>query len=196
LLNVKRQKQLLIVGLGNPGKEYAMTRHNIGFLVVDLFVSQYGWPFKRERHLHALCAKGQLEEIMVSVLKPETYMNLSGNAVKKFLEAHRTSPSEMVAVVDDADLPFGDLRLKAFGSSGGHNGLKSIEESLGTNRFARLRVGIGRSEEKALIDFVLEPFAEKELQLLPETLQRACEALALLLEHRISKVMSEVNAKK
>lgn len=187
-------KRLVIVGLGNPGAQYANTRHNIGFIVADQLANECGWPFKFQRHLQGYLAKGEIEQTGLNILKPETYMNLSGLAVKKLLETLEGKPEEMVVIVDDADLPFGQLRLKAFGSSGGHNGLKSIEEVLETDRFARLRVGIGRSERIPLIDYVLTPFSEAEAKALPEVVKKAVEALRQLLNDPIAKVMSRVNS--
>lgn len=187
------QKRLVIIGLGNPGAQYANTRHNIGFIVADQLASECGLPFKFQRHLQGYLAKGEIEQTGLIILKPETYMNLSGLAVKKLLETLEAVPEEIVVVVDDADLPFGQLKLKAFGSSGGHNGLKSIEAALETVRFARLRVGIGRADRIPLIDFVLMPFSEGEAKELPEVVKKAVEALRQLLKEPIAKVMNSVN---
>lgn len=188
-----RTKPLVIVGLGNPGSQYQMTRHNAGFLVADQLAKNFGWAFKHEKHLKAALAKGVVGSVSVFILKPETYMNLSGHAVKEFLSSSKLNAEEIVVLVDDADLAFGDLRLKAFGGTGGHNGLKSIVACLGTGQFARLRIGIGRSDEIALVDYVLQPFSKEENKQLPEILNRAEEALHRLLKEPMANVMSAVN---
>lgn len=188
-------KRKLIVGLGNPGEKYEETRHNIGFLIVDAFAKSKGLAFKPEKYARAFFAKGLLEQTEVYLLKPETYMNLSGEAVQQFLKLRDLHVNELLVVLDDADLPFGELRLKAFGSSGGHNGLKSIENLLGTDQFARLRVGIGRSKEYALVDYVLNPFSAEEKEKMPKLFKRAEEALQLFLKETLANAMSRVNAK-
>lgn len=183
------------MGLGNPGKKYLETRHNIGFLAVDAFAKSLRIDFKTEKMVLADVAKGFIGEEEIFLLKPETYMNLSGEAVGKFLRFRELSLEQLLIVLDDADIPFGELRLRAFGSSGGHNGLKSIETVLGTNQFARLRIGIGRSSELPLIDYVLKPFSEEEKGKLPQVLKRAEEALQLFITEPLDKAMSGVNAR-
>jgi PTH1 family peptidyl-tRNA hydrolase len=133
----------LLVGLGNPGREYANTRHNIGFLCLDELARRHGAAFDKV-HLRALIATVSLGAERVVLARPQTFMNLSGEAVGALLSWYKLPASDLIVVTDDMDLPFGRLRLRLKGSAGGHNGLKSIIESLGTLEFPRLRVGIGR----------------------------------------------------
>jgi PTH1 family peptidyl-tRNA hydrolase len=201
----------VIVALGNPGKKYAMTRHNLGFITLQAFAETQGWKFKEEGRFQALVAKGTLpgkkgeeknqegkssEEKIVFLLMPTTYMNLSGVAVKAFLDYYRLAPEHLLVVNDDVELPFGSMRLRPKGSAGGHNGLKSLEASLNTVHYARLRLGIGRSKkEESLAGYVLDNFSQEEMGDLPPFIKKGIEALNYILENGIAEAMQKVNAK-
>lgn len=185
----------VIIGLGNPGLKYARTRHNIGFMALDFMAQKHGWPFKDEKILQAFLAKGRLADKQLVLMKPQTFMNLSGSAVRAYLSFYKQGLQKCLVIMDDADLPFGELKLKPSGGSGGHNGLKSIEEQMGSQDFPRLKVGIGRSSAIALVDYVLQPFSEDEEKAIPEILKRIEEALLLFIEEPIAKAMNRINFK-
>lgn len=185
----------IIVGLGNPGPKYGNTRHNIGFMAVDCFAKKRGWHFKEEKLFDASIAKGEIEGEEIILLKPLTFMNLSGNAVRKFLDFYKQKWKKLLIVYDDADLSFGELRLKGFGGSGGHNGLKSLELQLQTQEFPRLKVGIGRSDTLALADYVLQSFTVEENNQLPQVMERVQEALLLFIKEPLAKAMNRINFK-
>lgn len=189
-------EERLIVGLGNPGKKYEMTRHNMGFLALQAFAKEHGWSFKEEGRFQALVAKGKVGKISVHLLMPTTYMNESGRAVRAFIDYYRFTPSQIIVVNDDVELDFGAIRLRPTGSAGGHNGLKSIEACLGTRHYTRLRLGIGRGEKReALANHVLDNFNREEKDQLHGFLQRAVKALELILTADIATAMQTVNAK-
>ena len=157
----------VIIGLGNPGREYAATRHNVGWWLIDHLADVWhfdGWKKDGESHV----ANGMVGGVKVRLVKPQTYMNLSGQALKNFVRRPFWSPAkDLLIVVDEVQLPVGRIRIRPRGSAGGHNGLKSVEHALGTQEYARLRIGVGPSEErkgiyKDLADFVLSPFARDE----------------------------------
>jgi len=157
----------VIVGLGNPGREYAATRHNVGWWLIDHLADVWhfdGWKKDAESHV----ANGTVDGVKVRLVKPQTYMNLSGQALRNFVRRPFWSPAkDLLIVVDEVQLPVGRIRIRPRGSAGGHNGLKSVEQALGTQDYARLRIGVGPSEErkgiyKDLADFVLSPFARDE----------------------------------
>lgn len=190
-------KHLVLVGLGNPGKKYEMTRHNIGFLVIDSLAVRHGWKFKDISRFEAKVAKGVIGDAEVHLLKPATYMNLSGRALIKYLNYFQLGPETVAVAADDAALPFGTLRLRLMGSSGGHNGLKSIEQYLGTQKYVRLRLGIaGRHLRKnSLEDYVLEDFSKPERKELPNFVEEAALALERLTQEQPERVMNDVNTK-
>ena len=172
----------LIVGLGNIGHEYDGTRHNIGFSVVDYLAEEAGatWEDKRYGFVTTIRVKNQT----LILLKPSTYMNLSGNAVRYWMNEKKIPIEQTLIVVDDLALPFGHLRLKASGSEAGHNGLKHITQTLGTQQYARLRFGIGNDFPKGgLVDFVLGQFGPEDRQQMPEALKRAAEAVKSYVEN-------------
>ena len=188
-------KEWLFVGLGNPGKKYEMTRHNMGYLAVQAFAKLHDLAVKENRQLMALTAKGEISNIRVHLVLPTTYMNESGQAVRKYLDYYKLNITDLVVVCDDTNLPFGQLRLKEMGTAGGHNGLKSIERHLNTNRYARLRIGIERNlnPSQVLSDYVLDHFNAIELESLPSLLMKAAQALQQLLTDSFSNVMNVVN---
>jgi PTH1 family peptidyl-tRNA hydrolase len=167
----------LIVGLGNPGRQYEDTRHNIGFMVLDRLALASGVAFqsspKWQCHLAKLPDGGTL------LVKPQTFMNLSGRAIRQILSFHKWLPENMLVVYDDAALPLGTLRFREKGSAGGHNGIKSILEHLGTDAFPRLKIGIGESQPGNMVGHVLGKFSPDERSLLENTLATALEAVQL-----------------
>ncbi len=183
----------LFIGLGNPGPQYEMTRHNMGYLVIQAFAHRLGWSLKEDRRFNARVAKGALENQTIHLLLPLTYMNLSGNSVRRYIDYFKIPLNSLVVVTDDIALPFERLRLRSMGSAGGHNGLRSIEASLGTSHYKRLRMGIGHPGEKMLVNYVLETFSHIEQQELPTFIDRGVEVLRRLLKESFSHVMNSVN---
>ncbi|MCS7337997.1 MAG: aminoacyl-tRNA hydrolase [Verrucomicrobiae bacterium] len=184
----------LIAGLGNPGAEYACTRHNAGFLLADRLAARWGAAWRGSRKLRAEIAKARYGPNQVVLCKPQTFMNASGVAVKAAVEYFNVPLERLVVVVDDADLAVGQLRLRPHGSSGGHHGLESVIAHLGTSQFPRLRIGIGRSQgAREITDYVLGKFTPDEAVVLDKVLTAACEQLECWLESGISKAMSKFN---
>lgn len=184
----------LIVGLGNPGERYEKTRHNLGFMVVDLLANRLQTSVKREE-CRALVGRGLIENQRLELVKPQTFMNLSGEAVKCLLGKDARSEAKIIVIVDDLALPFGTIRLRAKGSSGGHNGLKSIENCLRTQEFFRLRIGI--KPELELSDtknFVLENFTRDEIAELKNILEKCADAVSAVISDGIEKAMARWNA--
>ena len=184
----------LIVGLGNPGTKYQYTRHNFGYLIVEELASRLDARFKKDHTVNGLAAKAVVGQQEVILLLPSTFMNLSGLAVEQMVTRKKIALSNILVVCDDCDLDFGSLRLRAKGSAGGHNGLKSIIAQLKTQEFARLRLGIGRPhrpEDKT--DFVLREFTAQEKAKLPDVIQMGVECCQVWLTHNLSKAMSEFN---
>jgi PTH1 family peptidyl-tRNA hydrolase len=167
--------KLLIAGLGNIVDEYADTRHNIGFMILDALVKASNVVFDANKRYGAL-AELRLKNQQLLLLKPSTYMNLSGNAVRYWMQKEKIEPGNLLIVVDDLALPFGVLRLKTKGSDAGHNGLKNIQEVLETTNYSRLRFGIGNDfPQGRQINYVLNPFTEEEQKRLPERIEKAVE---------------------
>jgi PTH1 family peptidyl-tRNA hydrolase len=185
----------LLVGLGNPGREYRDTRHNVGFMVVDEIARRYAlsWAQAPSQVPDAFIAKRYGTE-PVLLAKPLTYMNLSGDAVAALMRYYDVPPADMLVIVDEADLPFGKLRARARGSAGGHNGLKSIIERLGTTEFSRLRLGVGRGDDRRdLGDHVLSIFERSERAELESFIARAADAAEMFAAEGIIKVMNTYN---
>lgn len=191
-LNSGQELKYLIVGLGNIGGEYADTRHNIGFKVLDAFAMASNAVFSTKRY-------GDLAEVRFKgrvfvLLKPSTYMNLSGNAVRYWLKQEKLEPANMLVVTDDLALPTGSLRLRARGSDGGHNGLKSIQECLGTQDYPRLRCGIGSDfGQGAQVGYVLGSWSEQERPLLDGQLKDAVEIIRSFGTQGIERTMNQFN---
>lgn len=183
----------LVVGLGNPGKKYADTRHNIGFMVVEKLAEEWAVPLKKEAIFHGRYAKREFYGQPIHLLLPETYMNDSGYAVQSVKNYYKLLACDIIVVADDIHLPFGTLRVKPKGSAGGHNGLVSIEKHLGTNYYPRLKCGIGDEREGTLADHVLERFKPQEREELPNFIEEAVKVLKSLLHDDINKVMNAVN---
>jgi peptidyl-tRNA hydrolase, PTH1 family len=190
---------MLIVGLGNPGAQYERTRHNLGFMLVDLLALSAGAQVKR-KDCRALVGRAELEGKRVELVKPQTFMNLSGEAVACLLvkqEDAKSAARELIVISDDLALPFGTIRLRRRGSAGGHNGLKSIIAAIHTDEFIRLRIGI--QPEHAIGDtknFVLDEFAKAERAELEKILERSAEALRAVLRDGIDKAMAQYNGDK
>ena len=184
----------LIAGLGNIGPEYEFSRHNMGFMALDAWAKASGATFYTRRY-------GDLAEISLKgrslyLLKPSTYMNLSGNAVRYWLGKLPVTEERLMVVCDDINLPFGTLRLRKSGSDGGHNGLKNIEECIGTSAFARLRMGVGHDfHEGEQIDFVLGKLSEEQLNMMPELCAKVATGIQEWVLTGIDRAMNSVNAK-
>lgn len=182
----------LIVGLGNIGIEYLLTRHNIGFMAVDYLAKQKDISFKVDR-LGAI-ASYKLKGKTITLLKPSTFMNLSGKALNYWMQQLKIPKEQVLVLVDDIALPLDTLRLKPKGSSGGHNGLKNIEAVLGTQEYARLRMGIGDDFAKGKqVDFVLGNFTDKELEQLPLILDRSVQIIESFCMEGIQQTMNKFN---
>ncbi len=170
----------LIVGLGNPGKTYIDSRHNIGFQVLNALSKRYGIVLKRERDFSTrlLSGKGDIAGVEAILLEPLTYMNLSGVAVKAALKKYKVSIEDLLVICDDLDLEFGRIKIRKSGSSGGHRGLASIIDYLGGNNFNRLRIGIGRpSEAIDPAEYVLSPFTKREKSVVNCIIEKACDCI-------------------
>ncbi|NLW43698.1 MAG: aminoacyl-tRNA hydrolase [Syntrophomonadaceae bacterium] len=182
----------LIVGLGNPGQEYKNTRHNMGFMVVEELAREL--RVIKQKYVHnGVIAWTQFHGETVLIAKPLTFMNLSGKAVQPMVRAYHITLPELMVVVDDLDLDLGVIRLRARGGSGGHKGLQSIIDCLGTQDFPRLRLGIGRPPDEEVIDWVLTRFSQDEETLVKEAVDRAVKALKLWLVSGIEKAMNQYN---
>ena len=147
-------------GLGNPGRKYQGTRHNVGFAVLDLVADKYGIRLKERARLEAKTGEGDISGVRVMLIEPQTFMNNSGWSVSAVLDYYRAQPSDVIVVYDDIDLPFGHLRIREHGSAGTHNGMRSVISCLGSEDFVRLRVGIGQPEGRVLKDYVLSRFED------------------------------------
>jgi PTH1 family peptidyl-tRNA hydrolase len=185
----------LIVGLGNPGRAYIDSRHNIGFSVVKALGRNYKVALKSD-HAFSLSGKGKIEGNSVIFALPLTFMNLSGIAVSALIKRYRIEPEDLLVICDDLDLEFGSVRIRPDGSSGGHKGLESIIRSLGSQDFARLRLGIGRPPRKGAgdtSDFVLSHFSKKEKEALKETIAEACSCCKVWAKKGVTESMNIFN---
>ncbi len=181
----------IIVGLGNPGREYTGTRHNVGFMVVDELARRLAVTGFRRRFRSEL-GEGKLDGEKVVLVRPQTYMNLSGGAVREVVNWYHSPSDHILVVLDDLDLPFGSLRLRATGSAGGHNGLSSVIEQLGSNQIPRLKIGIGRGRLPATAH-VLARFTPEEQRELPDLVGRAADAVELWVQEGIVAAMNRFN---
>lgn len=185
----------LIVGLGNPGKAYERTRHNIGFIAVEQLARQFGLAFHQKVRFKGSLAEGKIGEASVLILMPLTFMNLSGEAVALATHYFNIDLSRLLIVLDDVDLPLGQIRMRINSGPGTHNGLKSVEEHLQTNRYARLRIGVGDRLEGDLADHVLGRFSEEEEKALPQVLGKAVQAIEVWLDKGITRAMDFANVR-
>lgn len=187
----------LIVGLGNPGREYERTRHNFGFMVIDKLASQLGCEVGTQQ-AGSLIARASLAGQPVMLAKPQTMMNRSGSAVAKLSEKLAlTDPQKVIIVCDEVALPLGMIRIRPKGSAGGHNGLKSVIEFIHTNQFIRMRLGIRPSDDRLdeMADFVLSKFRSAEMPVVKEVIERSCEALVTILTDGVIRAMERYNEK-
>ncbi|MBZ5542353.1 MAG: aminoacyl-tRNA hydrolase [Acidobacteriia bacterium] len=183
----------LIVGLGNPGYEYHLAPHNLGFMAVDRLAESCGVEVVR-REAQALTAATEIEKEQVILAKPQTYMNLSGMAVERLLLRYELRARDLIVLVDDVDLPLGTLRIRSRGSAGTHNGLKSIIGALQAEDFARVRMGVGPDRPlEDLVSYLLRPFRRADLESVADTIERAAEAVTVILKEGISAAMNRFN---
>lgn len=187
----------LIAGLGNPGSEYARTRHNAGFLLVEELAREWRVEWQTERRFESWVARGSPGGRTVWLVRPRTYMNASGEAVGALLRYYRVAIPGVLVVVDDADLPLSTVRLRSDGSSGGHHGLESVEAHLGTRSYARLRLGIGRTEAavREITGHVLGRFTAEESEVFGRVLRHSVAQVTCWLEEGIEKAMTRYNGK-
>ena len=181
----------LIVGLGNPGREYEMTRHNTGFMVVDELANKLGVTFEDKRY--GFVAEASIKGRKVFILKPTTYMNLSGNAVRYWLQKENIEQSRMLVIVDDLSIPLGDFRLKGNGSNGGHNGLGNIQQLIG-QQYARLRMGIGADfQQGQQVDWVLGKYDDEDMKTLQPSIDMAVEIIKSFVLAGLNITMNQCN---
>jgi peptidyl-tRNA hydrolase, PTH1 family len=183
----------LIVGLGNPGAEYAKTRHNLGFMLVDVLAERLDTTVKREE-CRSLIGRAEFDNQIVELAKPQTYMNLSGEAVSCLLTKPQRAVERLVVISDDLALPFGTMRIRSKGTHGGHNGLRSIIDCLGSQDFIRLRIGI--QPEHPVSDakkFVLDGFSKGDLETVEKILMNAADAVEMIIRDGVSAAMAEFN---
>ncbi len=186
---------LLVVGLGNPGPQYAKNRHNLGFMVADVLADRVGAKFKVHKKSGAEIVTGMLAQRPVVLAKPRCYMNESGSQVGPLAKFYSVKPADVIVVHDELDIDFGKIKLKLGGGEGGHNGLRSIATVLGTKNFQRVRIGIGRPPgRKDPADFVLENFKSSERAELPTICEQAADATELLIQLGVEAAQNEVHA--
>jgi len=189
------QVAYLIVGLGNPGKRYEKTRHNIGFMVLEKLAARWEIELK-QKSFNALWGKGMANGNTVLLAEPQTFMNLSGTAVRQLQSFFKTDISNLIVIHDDLDLPFGSIRLKVGGGTAGHKGLASIESNLGTAGFMRVRLGIGKPVDKSRIEgYVLEPFRKEEQEVLPDVIDWVADASAEIVLNGLQKAIGKYQTK-
>lgn len=182
-----------IVGLGNPGTPYQSTRHNIGFMAVDRFAEKHGIKVTQSK-CKALLGEGNVNGTKVYLIKPMTYMNLSGESIRAFMDFFKAPIEDFIVIYDDLDTPFGQIRLRYQGSAGGHNGIKSTIQHLGTQSFNRIRMGINRPlPGYNIADYVLSSFSKEEVKSMPQLLDTTCEAMEYALGNPFEKTMAKFN---
>jgi len=183
-----------VLGLGNPGPEYALSRHNLGFRVVDALSREYGLALKRSRTLLAWYGRGECRGHRLALCKPATFMNESGRAARRLLDYYRIPPGDLLVVVDDVSLEPGKVRIRPRGGAGGHHGLESIIREVGSAEFPRLRIGIGGAEREDLTGHVLSPPVGEEELAYREAVAAAVRAVGSILDEGLEKTMNEFNA--
>ncbi|MBR3039143.1 MAG: aminoacyl-tRNA hydrolase [Lachnospiraceae bacterium] len=186
----------IIAGLGNPGREYVNTRHNVGWSALDVFASKYGIRVEEEK-FKALLGKGVVEGQKVILVKPLTFMNLSGEAIRAVCDYYKVDPeSELIVLYDDISLPVGQLRIRPKGSAGGHNGIKNIIQHLGSEVFLRIKVGVGEKPSRMdLADYVLGHFSEEDKAAEKEAYEKVSEAVVMLMQDKMEEAMNRFNRK-
>ena len=184
----------IIVGLGNPGKKYENTKHNIGFITLDFLAEKNDIKINKIKH-KALVGEGSISGQKVLLVKPQTFMNLSGNSVREVLEYYKADIENLIVIYDDVDIPMGRLRIRKKGSAGTHNGMKSIIYDIQGDGFPRIRIGIGNDRKMPLAGYVLGGFAKDERELMKTAVERAALAVECMLEKGIDIAMGEYNVK-
>ncbi|MBR5128860.1 MAG: aminoacyl-tRNA hydrolase [Firmicutes bacterium] len=184
----------IIVGLGNPGKQYENTRHNMGFLAVDLLAEKYNIDVNKIK-FKSLVGEGRIAGQKVLLVKPQTYMNLSGEAVRQAMDFYKIDPEELIVIYDDIDIPTGTFRIRKKGSPGTHNGMRNIFQHIQTNDFPRIRVGIGSGKKENLIGYVTGGISKSEQEVLADVLKNSADAAACIIEKGIDKAMNEYNVR-
>jgi len=185
----------LIVGLGNPGPRYRFSRHNAGFLVLDQLAEKNGMALS-QRLFDALVARGKIAGESVIAVQPQTFMNLSGVAVRRISDFYRVEVADLIVIHDDMDLPFGTIRLKEGGGHGGHKGLISVIEQLGNPDFLRVRIGIGKPVMREMVDsYVLSPFSEEEMQTVPDIAATACDVVTEIVSSGVQAAIVKYHGK-
>ena len=183
----------LIIGLGNPEEEYSKTRHNIGFNTINKLAQKYNIKITKTKY-EGLYETGEIEGQKVILIKPQTYMNLSGNCVKQFVDFYKVEKENVLVIYDDMDIETGTIKIRKKGSAGGHNGIKSIVQMLGTEEFPRIRIGIGRPEHNGdEINYVIGAIPKEEIPKLEEGTEKAKEAIIEILKNGIDKAMNKFN---
>ncbi len=183
----------LIVGLGNPGKKYEQTRHNVGFMTIDILAERYSCPVNLVKW-NALVGETRINNEKVVFMKPQTFMNLSGRSVVAACDFYKLDPEEIIVICDDVDIHFGTIRIKRKGSAGSHNGLKSIVNLLGSMDFPRVKIAVGRKNPRMdLADFVLSKFATSEIRTLQEELVAAADAVEIIIKEDVAEAMNVYN---
>lgn len=187
---------VIIVGLGNPGKDYEMTRHNAGFMAIDALSKKYGIDVNEKKY-KAKIGKGVIDGKKVILAKPQTFMNASGESVRELVDYYKPDiENELIIIYDDITLDVGGLRVRKKGSAGGHNGMKSIIAHLGSEEFKRIRVGIGEKPSRMdLADWVLGHFKKEDIDALNESLENACDAVSMILSDETDEAMNKYNRK-
>jgi PTH1 family peptidyl-tRNA hydrolase len=187
------EKLVVIAGLGNPGRKYENTRHNVGFLTIDRLSGKLGIKVDRLRH-RALTGEGMINGVRVLLAKPQTFMNLSGESIRDIVEYYRIPMENLIVIYDDTDLPAGTIRIRPKGSSGTHNGMKSVIYQLRSDEFPRIRIGIGKAPEGwDLADYVLGRFSADEAAILSKCIERAADAAAMIAADSIEAAMNRYN---
>ncbi len=190
----------MIVGLGNPGLKYESTRHNVGFLAIDSLVSRFGWSISQNKWKGDFC-RDRLSGVSLILLKPQTYMNRSGECVRRFQDFYKISTENILVIHDDLDLYPGRIKVVSRGGAGGHNGIRSTIQHLGTQEFARVKIGIGRPCETnggsslPVEKFVLAGFSKEEKVCIKERMEIVVEAIESFMEFGVSRTMNEINGK-
>lgn len=187
------EKLFVIAGLGNPGSRFENTRHNVGFEVIDLLSGKYGIKVNKVKH-KALIGEGTVEGSRVLLVKPQTFMNLSGESIRDIVEWYKLPPEQLVITYDDVDLPVGGVRIRAKGSAGTHNGMRSVIYQLQSDEFPRIRIGIGKNPPNwELADYVLGRFAPDDRKLIDEAVKKAGEAAAAIVSSGVNLAMNRYN---
>lgn len=186
----------IIAGLGNPTKEYDKTRHNVGFLAIDALADKYHIDVSEKKH-RALCGRGAIEGQKVVLMKPQTFMNLSGESIRAAVDFYKVDPEDIIIIYDDISLEPGQLRIRLKGSAGGHNGIKNIIAHLGTQEFPRIKVGIGAKPPRMdLADYVLSRFSRGEQKLMDDAFKEAADAAVMMMTDGAERAMNHFNTKK